>query len=160
MARNLQELEAFQDFVFKTDALKLIIDYVDSPDVAKYDLMKAKLESIITDAALLSIITRVSGDTPRLVVGNADCNILFDSSRIGTNTTTQQNTHANAAKTINENHFSRPAFSTAMLGKPGVGSQMKLSSTTGKFETRLCYRVGKSPIETIAVVAASFSVPK
>lgn len=164
MARNMQELEAFQDFVFKTDALKLIIDYVDSPtDEAKYNLMKAKLESIIADPALLSIITRVAGDTPRLVIGNADCNIIFDSSRINSTNTTQQNALANAGKSnsgINDNHYSRPSFSTAMLSKGGVGSQIKLSSTTGKFETRLCYRVGKSSTETTAIVAASFSVPK
>ena len=97
--------------------------------------------------ALNSFITLNNTNTNytslRILIIDPDGTVSYDSSRIGSTNTTQQNTYSNyQAKTINENHNTRPAVMTALISNSGVGKEQRWSSTTGTFQQYLAIRIG------------------
>lgn len=164
--QNQKELEIFAHMINKSDATKQVIAYVDSPSNTTYAPMKTTLDGILSDTtantSIGSILTNAvgAGSSPRIIVTNADAHVIFDSSKVPTGSPLADvNTHTNAAaKSINENHFSRTAISKAMLSSAGIGFQKKLSGSTNKNEVRYSMRLGKSSEEIIAVISVSFSV--
>jgi hypothetical protein len=152
---HLLELEYFTRFLYSTDAPQLIIAYLDAPDQTKYEAMQTSLRAILTDETLSSKITIIPNEKNRIVISNADSDVVFDS-----NKTVEENTHALAnSKSINtSNHFSRFPIAKAILSNNGIGHGMKLSGSTGKKEIRHSTRLGKTPEEAIGVVSVSIVV--
>ncbi|NDH69009.1 MAG: hypothetical protein EBY22_14115 [Gammaproteobacteria bacterium] len=151
---NLKELETIAQKAVSSGAVQSTIVYLLSPSDVAYSTMSTNLFSTVTDASLISTITAAGFTGIRIVVTLSDGTVVFDSSK-----STTVNSHANAvAKTVNsDNHNTRAAILTAIIGQQGVGFEKKYSSTTGKYEQYLAHRVGKSPQDSIGCIRYSCS---
>jgi len=112
--------------------------FFNSPSSTSWDNMNISLNQYIIDNSSNENYTSL-----RVLIIEADGTVAYDSSRITSTNTTQQNTYSNyQAKTINENHNSRPAVITALISNSGVGKEQRWSSTTGTFQQYLAIRMG------------------
>jgi hypothetical protein len=92
-----------------------------------------------------------SSSTYRIVATLSDGTVWYDSGKT--------NTYASfSAKTINENHNTRRPFMQVLLNDGSYSQpEVKLSSSTGTTETRICMRVGDSNITPLGVIGLSVS---
>ena len=116
------------------------------------DLVENLIQVFLTDisantyAPMVAALTDASNNiavganaTLRILLAIDDGTVAYDSSK-GAN-----NTYANfAAKTINENHNSRPEILVAILGNSGVGVSNRYSSSSGSFLKYQATRLGAS----------------
>jgi hypothetical protein len=98
---------------------------------AKYNEVKTELTS------LTALITSGFTDrTGRILVTLPDGTVYFDSSKTNTWTSAR-------AKTINENHNSRPSIMAAQLLPSGEAYETKYSTSTSRYEDYVSFRIGK-----------------
>jgi hypothetical protein len=84
----------------------------------------------------------------RVLVTLADGHVAYDTSKT--------NTWANfRANTINENHNSRPAIMSALLGNLGMGYEVKYSSTDNQKEAYHVQRMGPSSHNALGCIRIS-----
>ena len=87
----------------------------------------------------------------RVVVTLSDGQVVLD-----TNKSDSVNTFNNfKAKTINENHNSRVAILTSLLGNAGTGYEEKFSTSDLKFEAYHAQRMGAASSNALGVVRVS-----
>ena len=85
----------------------------------------------------------------RALISLPDGTVAYDSAKAN-------NSFANfKSKTIDENHNSRLAILTAMLGKAGVGYETKYSTTTDKRTSYVAQRIGKSTEDSVGCCRVS-----
>lgn len=80
-----------------------------------------------------------------------DGTVIYDSGKT--------NTYANyAAKSINENHNTRPEILNAILSASGIGVSTRHSSSNGVSRKYYAVRLGDSPQETLGILRVSQNV--
>jgi hypothetical protein len=136
-------------------------------DLSLPSLARAYLEGSQTDTttyaamrtALDAVVASKTGS--RIVVTQADGTVVYDSKNNNDTipeTSPKYNKAANSsAKSISENHNSRPAIITACLNSSGIGMEQKYSTSTGQFEQYLAIRIGVSPTYAIGVIRYSLA---
>lgn len=108
------------------------------------------LSDVSYSTAATALLAAASNEEVRILVTESDGTVVFDSSKGA------ENTNANrAAKTINENHNSRIADLTALLSSSGMGTEEKFSTSTGKRERYIAFRLGDTKEESRGVVRIS-----
>lgn len=138
------ELEEFQQKLVENGTYALIVKYLNDSTEIHYNTMLQAVKSSKSSSTLSGI---------RILVSAADGRVIVDTGKPDTN-----NTHAKAVlKEVNENHQSRLAILVCLLGPSGVGFESKFSSSTGRNELYLAYRVGKSVNDAIGVVRVSMT---
>lgn len=96
--------------------------------VVKYDLFRAKCESIVASTG------------KRLLVALADGTVAYDSIK-------SNNTYANLKeKNINENHNTRSEMMVAQLSKSGIGIIDKYSTSANSTEINVALRIVDSKV--------------
>jgi len=125
--------------------------FFNTPSSSTWSTMNVSLNQYVTDNS-----SNENYISLRVLIIEADGTVAYDSSRITSTNTTQQNTYSNyQAKTINENHNSRPAVITALISNSGVGKEQRWSSTNGTFQQYLAIRMGLNNEFAIGVIRIS-----
>jgi hypothetical protein len=130
--------QAFNDNV--TAIKQAAFDINQATTVTAYNTAKAQLDTLSTNTQC------------RILVCQPDGTVYYDSSKNSTN----KNTLADAnAKTINENHNTRPAIMSAQLTCDGVGNEIKLSTSTNQIEAYDARRIVDKYGDTFGTVRLS-----
>ena len=87
----------------------------------------------------------------RLLITMADGTVVLDTGKGDKNTLVNMK-----SKSINENHMSRFAIHEARNSEKGIGREIKLSTSTGHYETYRAQRLGPTPQDVRGI--ARFSV--
>lgn len=118
---------------------------------ANYDLMKAALNQKQTD-----IYT--TNNQFRILVSASDGTVVYDGSKIDSNSTTSNNTFDNFTnKRINENHNTRPEIMVATLNSSGTGLSSRYSSSVSRNLLYNAYRLGSSVNENVGTYRCSIT---
>ena len=122
-----------------------ITDFLSNPSSEDYwDTMGTLIQTFITANA-----SSIPG--LRVLITLSDGRVAYDTSK-GTN-----NTYANyTSNTIGENHNTRIAIITALLGNSGNGNEDKFSTTTGQPESYNAIRMGLSTTNSLGCSRVSF----
>ena len=146
---NLKDLEAFHQTAISMGAVQSTTLYLYAPSSASYIDMCNNLFRAVVEASNNLLPTGFLSS--RIVATLADGTVIFDSSKTNNSHTTAQSNSINST-----NHNSRLSILTAAIGQQGVGSEKRISSTTGKYEQYLAHRVGKSPQDALGCIRYSF----
>lgn len=145
---HVKELEAFARQTMSAGGVQATIEYILNSNVNSYTDMSNALFAVRDNFSAAGV------SAPRILVTLADGTTVFDTTRSGN----QANTPANATnKNINENHMSRLAIASAMLGQSGVGMEKKYSTSSQNFEQYLAHRLGRSQQDSLGCIRWSFS---
>ena len=125
-----------------SDTIGIFLDNVLAP---QWDAMYAGVKAFVA----ANVSTLYPG--LRVLITLSDGQVVLD-----TNKSDSVNTFNNfKAKTINENHNSRVAILTSLLGNAGTGYEEKFSTSDLKFEAYHAQRMGAASSNALGVVRVS-----
>lgn len=125
----------------------ILATFLNGPSEALYPTVANILQAFVNKC---QTIAYPSTNTYRVVATISDGTVYFDSSKGSANTWANYK-----AKSINENHNSRPPFMKVLLNDDQYAFEEKFSSSTGVSENRVAFRFGSSKDQPLGVIALS-----
>lgn len=124
-----------------------IISFLNNQSEANWNTATNVLAAFLSKCQLVAY---PSGSTYRIVATISDGTVWYDSGKTNTFAGFQ-------GKTINDNHNTRRPFMQVLLSDVNGACESKLSSSTGKYETRVCMRVGDGNMTPLGVIGLSIN---
>lgn len=124
-----------------------------------YDFLESETDdtwNVMNDSIFKWMQQNMKNEGLRVLISLADGTVSFDSSKYSPSVKENLNTFYNfKLKKINENHNSRLAILTAMLGNSALGLENKYSTTTKKFTLYIAQRVGMNTENALGCIRIS-----